>query len=394
MAKDLPLSFLGGLTAEEFLSEYWQKKPLFVKNAFPDFEDPISADEIAGLAFESFIPSRFIYESGGDRPWQLKMNPATEEDFASLKDKQWMLVVNDVEKNLPELKGMLAPFDFITSWRLDDLQVSLGEDGGSVGAHWDDYDVFLIQGMGQKKWQISYAPVSEDDFMKGVDIRLIENFSVDEEWVVAPGDMLYLPPRIGHYGVNIGRSVTWSVGFRAPKHQELFRDFIEMKFDQMAEDARYSDPDMCYACNKGELTDDAIDRVVSIIETGLTTNRDEIAKWFAEFMTEPKMFQSPELLEEKVSVDELIEFLEDGGALEVHPGLSLMHRPMGDQHYLFAGGKSYALPNDDSDLIKVVINSEFLEYEDLEDYLDNAIALQFLVGILNDGIIMMEEDDE
>lgn len=172
MAKDLPLSFLGGLTAETFLAEYWQKKPLFVKNAFPNFEDPISADEIAGLAFESFIPSRFIYESGGERPWQLKMGPATDEDFASLKDKKWMLVVNDVEKNLPQLKGMLTPFDFIAHWRLDDLQVSLGEDEGTVGAHWDDYDVFLIQGMGQKKWQISYSPVSEDDFMKGVDIRL------------------------------------------------------------------------------------------------------------------------------------------------------------------------------------------------------------------------------
>lgn len=394
MAKDLPLSFLGGLTAEEFLSEYWQKKPLFVKNAFPNFEDPISADEIAGLAFESFIPSRFIYESGGDRPWQLKMNPATEEDFATLKDKKWMLVVNDVEKNLPELKGMLAPFNFITRWRLDDLQVSLGEDAGSVGAHWDDYDVFLIQGLGQKKWQISYAPISEDDFMKGVDIRLIENFQVDEEWIVEPGDMLYLPPRIGHYGVNIGRSVTWSVGFRAPKHQELFRDFIEMKFDQMAEDARYSDPDMQYAESTGELTDDAVDRVVSIIEEGLATNRDEIAKWFAEFMTEPKMFQAPELLEEPISADGLIEFLDDGGALEVHPGLSLMQRLIGDQCFLFAGGKSYPLSQENYGLIDVIINAEYLEYEEIEGYLDNPAALQFLVNLLNDGVLMIEESDE
>ena len=392
MAKAQPLAFLGGLTAEEFLAEYWQKKPLFVKNAFPNFEDPLSADEIAGLAFEAFIPSRFIFEEGGERPWQLKMGPATEEDFASLKDKKWMLVVNDVEKNLPELKAITAPFQFISNWRLDDLQVSLGEDEGNVGAHWDDYDVFLIQGMGQKKWQISYAPVSEDDFMKGVDIRLIENFKADEEWIVEPGDMLYLPPRIGHYGVNIGRSVTWSVGFRAPKHQEMFRDFIEMKFDEIAEDARYSDPDKKVSVNYGELSDDAIDRVVKVIEEGLRTNRDDIAKWFGAFITEPKMYQSPELLEEKLSVDDLIEFLDDGGALEVHPGLTCIHRQIGQEHYLFAGGHSYVLPCDQSGLIQVMMNAEFLDFEDLEAYLGSDIERQFITQLVNEGVLIMEED--
>lgn len=394
MAKAQPLSFLGGLTAETFLKEYWQKKPLFIKNAFPDFEDPLSADEIAGLAFEAFIPSRFIFESGGERPWQLKMGPATEADFASLKDKKWMLVVNDVEKNLPELKAITAPFQFISNWRLDDLQVSLGEDEGNVGAHWDDYDVFLIQGMGKKKWQISYAPVSEDDFMKGVDIRLIENFKADEEWIVEPGDMLYLPPRIGHYGVNIGRSVTWSVGFRAPKHQEMFRDFIEMKFDEIAEDARYSDPEKRVSENYGELSDDAIDRVMAVIQKGLQTDRDEITKWFGAFMTEPKMYQTPELLEEKLSSEDIIEFLDDGGALEVHPGLTLIHRQIGQSYYLFAGGHSYALPVTEAAFIKEIVNAEFLEFEDLEAYLASEIVCECLAQLVNEGILIMAEENE
>ena len=220
------------------------------------------------------------------------------------------------------------------------------------------------------------------------------NFKVDEEWIVEPGDMLYLPPRIGHYGVNIGRSVTWSVGFRAPKHQELFRDFIEMKFDQMAEDLRYSDPDMQYAEDKGVLTDDALDRVVDIIESGLMTNRDEIAKWFAEFMTEPKMFQAPDLLEEPMDADELVEFLDDGGALEIHPGLSLMQREITGQIHFFASGKSYPLPLEDRDLITLLMNSEFLEYEDVEDFLESSAALQFLTQLLNDGVLMLEEDEE
>ena len=393
MAKEQPLHFLGGLTATEFLTEYWQKKPLFVKNAFPGFEDPLSADEIAGLAFESFIPSRFIYESGGERPWQLKMGPVEEAEFEALKDKQWMLVVNDVEKNLPELKSVTAPFSFISNWRLDDLQVSLGEDGGNVGAHWDDYDVFLIQGMGQKKWQISHAEVSEDDFLEGVDIRLIEHFKADEEWMVEPGDMLYLPPRMGHYGVNIGRSVTWSVGFRAPKHQEIFRDFVEMKFDEIKDDARYSDPKLQVSENYGELSDAAIDDIVAIIQDGLKTNRDEITKWFGAFMTEPKMFQAPEILEEGLTSVDVSDFLEAGGALEVHPGLTLIHRQIAEQYYLFAGGKAYALPVSEKGLIELINHSEYLEIEDLEDYTESNDAMNFLTTLINDGVLLMEDEE-
>lgn len=393
MTQDKPLSFLGGLTAREFLTEYWQKKPLFIKNAFPDFEDPIDADEIAGLALEPFIPSRFIFESGGERPWQLKMGPAVEDDFASLKDKKWMLVINDVEKNLPELKAMTAPFQFIPNWRLDDLQVSLGEEGGNVGAHWDDYDVFLIQGMGKKRWQISYAPVSEDDFVDGVDIRLIENFKADEEWIVEPGDMLYLPPRIGHYGVNIGRSVTWSVGFRAPKHREMFRDFIEMQFDKIAEDARFSDPTLPVSSEYGHLTDDAIDRVMAVLQESLTHNREMVSEWFGAFITEPKMFQTPEPLDEPMDEESLVEFLDDGGALEVHPGITLLHREINDAIYLFAAGKSYSLPKSEKALVTYIVNSEFLEYEALEEALSSDVAKQFLVQLVNDGILLCEDEE-
>ncbi len=394
MTNNTPLKFLGGLTAHEFLTEYWQKKPLFIKNAFANFEDPLTADEIAGLAFEPFIPSRFIFEEGGERPWQLKMGPANEDDFVGLPDKKWMLVVNDVEKNLPELKEMVEPFEFIANWRLDDLQVSLGEDGGNVGAHWDDYDVFLIQGQGKKRWQISYAPVSEDDFMEGVDIRLIEHFKPDEEWIVEPGDMLYLPPRIGHYGVNIGRSVTWSVGFRAPKHREMLRDFMEMKFEEVLEDARYSDPDVAPSDHYGVLSEEAIDRVVDVIRESLKTDRDEIAKWFGAFITEPKMFQVPEPVEEALSTDDVVEFLDDGGYLEIHPGLTLLYRIAGAEVLLFASGNSYSLPLSELDFVRMIVESDELSYEDLEVFLDSDIAQQLLVQLIKDGILLMDDEGD
>lgn len=389
--KNQPLPFLGGLTAEQFLQEYWQKKPLFVKGAFPNFEDPLTADEIAGLAFEPFIPSRFIYESGGERPWQLKMGPATEEDFSALHEKSWMLVVNDVEKNLPELKSMLDPFRFISHWRLDDLQVSLGEDAGNVGAHWDDYDVFLLQGMGKKRWQISYAPVSEDDFVEGVDIRLIENFRPDEEWIVEPGDLLYLPPRIGHYGVNIGRSVTWSIGFRAPKHREMLRDYMEMKFDEVAEDARYSDPQLEAVTQPGALSEAAVDRIVAILESALTQDRTEIAKWFGAFITEPKMFQVPEALEECLTFDELVEYLDDGGYLEVHPGITLLHYESEEEILLFAAGKSYSLPLSEKVFVEQLTVKTEWDYEELTKVLASPLMQQFLLQLIKDGILLFDE---
>src|SRR5699024_3872797 len=162
-----------------------------------------------------------------------------------------------------------VPFNVIPNWRFDDLQATLGPDEGNVGAHWDDYDVFLIQGMGKKHWKISFDEVSEDDFVEGIDIRLIEDFNVDQEWIVEPGDLLYLPPRIGHYGVNIGKSITWSVGFRAPKDQELVHDFAAAKMELIEADARFSDPDLIYQQECGELTDQSVDKVLELLKSHL-----------------------------------------------------------------------------------------------------------------------------
>lgn len=390
-----PYTFLGGLSATEFLREYWQKRPLFVKNAFPNFKDPLSADEIAGLGFEEFIPSRFIFEEGGARPWELKMGPFDEKDFAALVDKKWMLVVNDVEKSLPHLKTMLDPFRFIPNWRLDDLQASLGEDGGSVGAHWDDYDVFLIQGEGKKRWQISYDEVSEDDFVEGIDIRLIEHFDPDEEWIVEPGDLLYLPPRIGHYGVNIGRSVTWSVGFRAPKHSEMLHDFTGSLLEKIAEDARFTDPDLTEVSQIGELDDLAVERVSKVIHQYLTLNPEAIARWFGQHITEPKLFQAPEPREEPYSAEMLQTLLEEQGELERHAGITFLYRDIGDRRYLFAGGDEFSLPLNEGELIRMICEHSELTAGMMAPFVERSEAAKALIlTLVNDGFYFDYDESE
>lgn len=387
---DQPLRHLGGLTPREFLADYWQKKPLFVKGAFPDFKDPLTPDTIAGLSLEEFIPSRLILEEGGVRPWEMRKGPLAEEIFSNLGEKKWMLVVNDMEKFLPHLRLLTDPFNFIPNWRFDDLQATLGPDEGNVGAHWDDYDVFLIQGMGKKHWKISFDEVSEDDFVEGIDIRLIEDFNVDQEWIVEPGDLLYLPPRIGHYGVNIGKSITWSVGFRAPKDQELVHDFAAAKMELIEVDARFSDPDLIYQQECGELTDQSVDKVLELLKSHLPLNRETVGEWFGRFITEPKMGQEAYPLDEPVDLEFIEELLEDEQDIERNPGLTFIYRVEGDVATLYVAGEAFAVSADLTPLLALLTRYRFYSPGQLRPYLKETEASALLVQLLNEGYLVYE----
>ncbi len=190
---------LGPISVEEFLADYWQKKPLFVKNAFPDLQSPITADELAGLACEDDINARLVLEKDGDYPWQAKNGPFDESLFSELPETHWSLLISDMEKYLPETMSLVKPFRFLPDWRRDDLMISYAPEGGSVGPHVDDYDVFLIQLSGHRLWKIS-----EDfcfDAIEGVDLRILKTFEAEQQWLCEPGDLLYLPPNVAHHGV-------------------------------------------------------------------------------------------------------------------------------------------------------------------------------------------------
>jgi len=186
-----PPNPLGNLSPEDFLSEYWQKKPLLIRQAFPDLQCPISAEELAGLSCEEDVNARIIIEKDGEHPWQPVFGPMDDDVFTSLPESHWTLVINDLEKLIPELAWIADLFDFIPNWRLDDLMTSYAADQGSVGPHFDLYDVFIIQGEGRRRWQISTAEVASDNQVKDSPLRIQKNFTAEEEWVLEPGDMLY-----------------------------------------------------------------------------------------------------------------------------------------------------------------------------------------------------------
>ena len=191
------LALLGGLTPSAFLAEYWQKKPLLIKNAIPNFSGLLSPDELAGLACEDDVQSRIVEYKNGK--WHASHGPFDEADFANLTEKptpenNWTLLVQSVNHHVPEGTALLQQFDFIPHARLDDLMVSYAPSGGGVGPHFDSYDVFLLQGQGKRLWRISEQ--TDLSLVEGAPLRILQNFDTSQEWLVEAGDLLYLPPHL------------------------------------------------------------------------------------------------------------------------------------------------------------------------------------------------------
>ena len=183
-----PFPVLGDISAEEFLADYWQKKPLLIRNAIPNFEPPVDGDELAGMALEQEVESRLVV--GAD--WQLEHGPFTEERFQTLPSTDWTLLVQAVDLWVPEVAELLHEFNFLPPWRLDDIMVSYAEAGGSVGPHFDYYDVFLLQGAGQRRWQIGQRCDNDTPLATGTDLKIIADFKATNEWVLNTGDMLWV----------------------------------------------------------------------------------------------------------------------------------------------------------------------------------------------------------
>ena len=183
MNPDIPLQLLGGITAREFLRDYWQKKPLLIRQAIPDFESPIDADELAGLALEEEVESRLVIEHG-ERPWELRRGPFAEDAFGALPEREWTLLVQAVDQFVPEVAELLEQFRFLPSWRIDDVMISFAAPGGSVGPHFDNYDVFLLQAQGKRNWKIGQMCNSESPLLQHADLRILAEFEESAEWVL------------------------------------------------------------------------------------------------------------------------------------------------------------------------------------------------------------------
>ena len=274
---------LGNISREEFLAEYWQKKPLLIRNAIANFEAPIDADELAGLALEEEVESRIVVE----KDWQLQHGPFTEETFASLPAEKWTLLVQAVDLWVPEVAEILAKFDFLPQWRIDDIMVSYAADGGSVGPHFDYYDVFLLQGAGKRRWQIGGLSDADCPIVPNTELKILQHFEPVDEWVLEPGDMLYLPPKIAHHGVAIGECTTFSVGFRAPAVSEMLDDLATELLSGIALPHHLIDPPLTPAMANSQISPAHLASVRELLLETLD-NEKLLGEWFAQYMTAAK----------------------------------------------------------------------------------------------------------
>ncbi len=300
-----------------FLRDYWQRQPLLIRNPWADWRNPLEPDELAGLACEEGIESRLIVH--GENGLALENGPLPEARFADLAGQIYTLLVQAVDHHVPQVAALIEPFRFVPDWRIDDVMVSYAVTGGGVGPHFDQYDVFLVQGLGQLRWRV--GPVCNDatPLHPHADLRLLQGFDTVAEWDLGPGDILYVPPGVAHDGVALSDDcMTYSVGFRAPSVAELVDGWADHCAAALPEDRRYADPGLMRQAHPAEITAPALDRLQALVLEALS-DRAEFARWFASHASQPKYPEIDWQPEETFSPDDVRGLLAEGAALERNP---------------------------------------------------------------------------
>lgn len=362
---------LGDISTRQFLSDYWQKKPLLIRQAFKGFENPFSAEELAGLACEDDIESRIILEKDGIKPWELRHGPFTEQDFARLPQSHWTLLIQDVEKHIPELCNITDRFDFIPRWRLDDLMISYAADKGSVGAHVDAYDVFLLQAHGQRHWQISTDSIDTNDIIANVDLKILKQFDPDQDWILKPGDMLYLPPGIPHHGIAIGDCMTYSIGFRAPSHLDMLQSFIETIIKNHNCETLYTDPGLSLQSHPHEISTATMDAFSHIINQHLNRTKLNMQHSIGSLLSESKIQFQTQKPDNTANRDTFIQQWQQEQLLYRNTAIKFLYVPSTDHIDFYIDGHHCRFKTDNTELAEwlcTVLEYKYTDCHQLPEY--------------------------
>ena len=377
---------LGDLSLETFLAEYWQKKPLLVRNALPNVKPPIAADELAGLACEEEVESRLIIHDAENDQWDLTHGPFAEAKFSDLPKTHWTLLVQAVDHWVPAAAEFLSQFYFIPSWRVDDLMISCSGDKGGVGPHYDNYDVFLVQVSGRRQWDVGGLYDESSPRRPDAPVKILTEWEPEQSWVLEPGDMLYVPPRVGHSGVAVGEDcMTCSVGFRAPAHRDILLDYPEYIGEQLSEDIRYADPNLVAQSNPGQITSEAVQNVQKIL-TQYVEDRNSLAQWFGRYMTSPK-YQDEETTLEEHRLDDVRQHLAAGGTLIRNEGSRFAFQEHEKNLWLFVDGRQYTCSESVVDLVKTLcVERTFSDFCGESEEHDSLV-----LDLLNHGSLYLSE---
>lgn len=345
MNTEQPLALLGGLTPRQFMKRHWQKKPLLVRHAIPNFVPCLGRAELVALAGQEGVESRLIIDS--DKGWKMKHGPLAKRSLPPFSRKKWTFLVQGVDLHHDGVHALMQQFRFIPDARLDDVMISYATEGGGVGPHFDSYDVFLLQAHGQRRWRIGRN--KDLTLQSGVPLKILQNFEAEEEFVLNPGDMLYLPPKYAHDGVAENECMTWSIGFRAPQKGELARELLQGLADEAFDglgDALYRDPQQLAVSSPAAIPQALGDFARQVVDQAVQ-NPDLFGSLLGEYLTEPKSnvwFGAPA----------------SEPALSAGVQLDRRSKMMYDQKHIFINGESFRVAGKDARLLRVLADDRAL----------------------------------
>lgn len=354
------LKLLGGLSPTQFMRRYWQKKPCVVRQAVPGVAPPLSRGELFALAGRDDVESRLLVQT--DAAWRLKHGPFSRRQIPSLHQPRWTLLVQGLDLHVAAAHDLLSQFRFVPEARLDDLMISYASDGGGVGPHTDSYDVFLLQVHGRRRWRV--GPVKQPHWLPDKPVKILADFEPDQDWLLEPGDMLYLPPRWGHDGIAVGPDcMTCSIGFRTPTPTETARDVLQRMIDALEtpdQEAHYKDPAGSATATPG-LIPPALQQFAARAVVDALNDARSLACALGESLTEPKAqvwFEGGEILP---------------------PGLGARldgrSRMMYDEHHVFINGESFRASGRDATLMRAFADEHQLTARQLAALSESARAL-------------------
>ena len=356
-----PLALLGGLTPAQFMRRHWQKKPLLVRQAIPGFMPPVSRNQLFDLAQSDDVESRLVVQGAGAQGWKMRRGPFARRSLPALGKPGWTLLVQGVDLHDDAVHGLLQQFRFVPEARLDDLMISYATDQGGVGPHFDSYDVFLLQAQGRRRWRIGRQ--KDLTLQEGVPLKILANFESEQEFVLEPGDMLYLPPRYAHDGIAEGECQTYSIGFRSPARGELARELLQRLAEDAADaagDALYRDPRQEAVAQPGAVPEALAGFARDAVQAALK-DPHALACALGEYLTEPK-----------ASV-----WFEGGRLPKTLRGVVLDRRTrmMHDARHVFINGESYRAGGRDAVLMRALADERRLSDRQVAGASDDAVEL-------------------
>ncbi len=371
-----------------FLKDYWQQKPLLIRSAWASWANPVEPDELAGLACEPLVESRIITRR--EQAWELEHGPVAENRFAAAGRDPWTLLVQSVDHHLPAVSALLDQFRFVPNWRVDDVMVSYAVDGGGVGAHFDHYDVFLVQGLGRRRWEVGALCDDDTGLLPHDGLRLLADFQPTDEWILEPGDMLYVPPRFAHRGTAVGDDcMTYSIGFRAPSRGELIEAWADDMAADLTDSDRYADPHLAQQKNPGEISAEAITRLQGMIAEMLE-DRSRFARWFGQYNTAPKNPEIDWRPDEPAQADHIRQWLAAGWPLIRNPASRFSFvRETASSVMLFADGHCFLCSDDAADFAQAICAEAGLNAAPEV----SPATLELITALFNEGSLAFDCDD-